>query len=97
MLANSSQATTALGWLLRQIDGLPDASEKEAAMEKAIDLSFAIAALAQAEATRPRVVPFPSPAELAVQGRPKPPLQPGVVARIDSGFGGERESKQPPG
>jgi len=63
MLANSSQATTALGWLLRQIEALPAGEEKEEAMAKVLDLSFAIAALARAEARRNVVVPFPRAAD----------------------------------
>ena len=59
MLANSQQSTTALGWLLRQIGDLPESQEKEEAMAKVLDLSFAIAALARAEAVH-IVVPFPS-------------------------------------
>ena len=60
MLANSQQATTALGWLLRQIEALAPGDEKEEAMGKVLDLSFAIAALARAEAQRNIVIPFPS-------------------------------------
>ncbi|MEO7413179.1 MAG: hypothetical protein ABIZ81_07465 [Opitutaceae bacterium] len=66
MLANSHQSTTALGWLLRQIDHLPDAPGREDAMAKVLDLSFAIAALARAEATR-NVVVIPFPAQSRVE------------------------------
>jgi hypothetical protein len=97
MLANSQQATAALGWLLRQIEGLPDAPEKEEAMEKVLDLSFAIAALARAEATQGSVVPFPPPAASAAEGQPKPPLHPGAVVRTAPSMGGERESAPHPG
>ena len=59
MLANSQQATTALGWLLRQIEAMAPGEEKEEAMAKVLDLSFAIAALARTEAKMNVVVPFP--------------------------------------
>lgn len=96
MIANSQQATTALGWLLRQIDGLPDAPEKEEAMAKVIDLSFAIAALARAEASRARVVPFPVSADLSAASSPKPSCEPGAVVRMETWSGGRRESEGKP-
>jgi hypothetical protein len=83
MLANSQQSTTALGWLLRQIDGLPDAPEKEEAMAKVLDLSFAIAALARAQATGGGVVPFPGQTDPAKAQKSKPGSKPCVVLPID--------------
>src|SRR5688572_30601471 len=60
MMANSRQSTTALGWLLRQIGDLADQTQEGEAMEKVLGLSFAIAALARADAMQNLVVPFPS-------------------------------------
>lgn len=95
MLANSQQATTALGWLLRQIDGLPDAPEKEEAMARVIDLSFAIAALARAEATRNRVVPFPTPTGSLAEQPAQSSCESGKVVPMDSWLNGGGESKAP--
>lgn len=60
MLANSRQSIPALGWLLRQLDELRNASAKEDAMTRVLDLTFAIDAYVRAEAAGGGVIPFPS-------------------------------------
>jgi hypothetical protein len=65
MLANSPQSTTALGWLLHQMQALPD---QEEATVRLTDFAFSIAMLARAEAKMNAVVPFPSEVTRAVDG-----------------------------
>jgi hypothetical protein len=60
MLANSHLSVPALGWLLRQIDALQAASDKEDAMTRVLDLSFAIDAYFRAQAAGSVVIPFPA-------------------------------------